>query len=194
MFSAQRILITIDGFHFSITEEAAKYLPSCDALAESRVYTTGYDKPVTADMIYPILEELHGGFTGWNINKASHYWDYHRLFLHKYIARDVTKRLVHHPRYLQVEEALHVGPKSKDYLRFICDRFNTRHGSSNNIRVVDRHFHTDRISYDNGVHYPTIRNDAVFAFVSMIIGDVRQEYLQMHSTPEFIMDREIFGL
>lgn len=190
----QRVHVIIDGFHFSITDEAAKYLPSCDALAESRVYTTDYDKPITADMIYPILEELHGGFTGWNINKASQYWDYHRLFLHKYIARDITKRLVHHPRYRHVEEALHVGPKSKDYLNFVCDRFNERHGLSNNIEVVDRNFHTHKIIYEGGVYQPTIRNEAVFAFVTMIIGDVRQEYLQMHLTPEFIMDCEIFGL
>lgn len=189
MFSAQRILITIDGFHFSITEEAAKYLPSCDALTESRVYMTNYSELVTEIMITPILEELHNGFTGKYINHKAQYWDYHRLFLHKYISHDVTSRLLYHPRRIDIQKIL--GTTSNE---FLCDKFNQRYLASHNLSLSLRTYDIYGTKQNFDVHDFSIHNPGIRKFVDIIMGNIHEEYIQSIITPELLMDREIFGL
>lgn len=78
-------IISIDGIECFIPAN----------MANESTYTTGYDGVVTYDMIHPILLEMMTGFSGAHLSQRAEDWNYHRMFLHKYIPREVTSKMSH---------------------------------------------------------------------------------------------------
>lgn len=197
MFSPQRVLVTMDGFEYSIGIKAAEYLPSCDLLSESRIYTADYDGPITTNMIEPIIMEMHTGFSGKYLGESRTFWAYHRLFLHKYISHEVTKKMTQHPMAVNTRIKIQdLNEESSRYHQFLLDmltNINDLAGIHFRCRDVDQQLYLDRrpAIYADRCQDRKLLQSLLTVYHGRHPFELYKEQIE---TPEFLMDRDIFGL
>lgn len=197
--SGKRIIINIDGIDCDVAAHIANMLPTSEQMKDARVYITDYPKKVTYDMIEPLLLEMNCGFTGEYLDKAREYWDYHCLFLHKFIPHEATKNMRHYRR-CHLNNIMNV--TNEQYYDHLIKLFKEIDGFKDWKLRYGVYSSTDYDSFKmKGVPYVELNNEKTKALVEKLVelyyGKNAREMLilsRVQNVDEFYMEKDILGM